>query len=66
MICVSSTLEGIFAERSSSVRFITFSARRSVAMLTLSPAASSRATDGCVMPSLRASSAWVSPSASRA
>ena len=63
---MSSTLDGIGAERISSVRFITFSARWSVATVTLSPAASSRATDGCVIPSRRASWAWVRPSASRA
>ena len=58
--------DGICAERSSSVRFLTFSARCSVAIVTLSPAASSRAIEGCVIPSLRASCACVRPSAARA
>ena len=51
---------------STSARPITLSARCSVATVTSSPAASSRATDGWVIPSRRASCACVSPSASRA
>ncbi len=56
---VSSTLDFRGTTSSTSARPMAFSARWSVATVTSSPAASSRATDGCVIPSLRASAAWV-------